>query len=367
MQPVAVASGVAALDALKKARAAGTPFPLVLLDAHMPGMDGFTLAAQVKQHAELAESTIMMLTSGGQRGDAARCRELGIRAYLTKPITQGELWEALIKALGNPVAPGRISSVITRHSLREGRPHLRILLAEDNLVNQRVAVSVLAKQGHQVTVVGDGQAVLTALEQQSFDLVLMDVQMPILDGLQTTMAIRAREQTSGGHIPIVAMTARAMKGDQEECLAAGMDGYVSKPLRRDDLDTVLRQVGASRSVVVPPPDEPPIDLVSALNAVDGDRALLREVIEVFCQDYPMRIAELREAIDQCAAPQVGTTAHSLKGALSIFGRTAAYDLAQELETRGRTGQLDGAASVLDMLGQELMRIRARLTPLVPSL
>jgi len=367
LRPMAVASGVAALTALKEARAAGTPFPLVLLDAHMPGMDGFTLAAQVKQQADLAESTIMMLTSGGQRGDAARCRELGIGAYLTKPITQGELWEALIKALGKPSVPGGMSPVITRHSLREGRPHLHILLAEDNLVNQKVAVSVLEKQGHRVTVVGDGQAVLTALEQQAFDLVLMDVQMPILDGLQTTRAIRTREQTSGGHIPIVAMTARAMKGDQEECLAAGMDAYVAKPLRRDDLDTVLRQVVASRPVVVPPPDAPPIDLATALNAVDGDRALLREVIEVFCEDYPSRVVELREAIGQSTAPQLGAAAHSLKGALSIFGRTAAYDLAQELETRGRTGQLDGAAAVLDMLEQELTRIRARFVPLLPSL
>jgi len=307
------------------------------------------------------------LTSGGQRGDAARCRELGIGAYLTKPITQGELWEALIKALGKPSVPGGMSPVITRHSLREGRPHLHILLAEDNLVNQKVAVSVLEKQGHRVTVVGDGQAVLTALEQQAFDLVLMDVQMPILDGLQTTRAIRTREQTSGGHIPIVAMTARAMKGDQEECLAAGMDAYVAKPLRRDDLDTVLRQVVASRPVVVPPPDAPPIDLATALNAVDGDRALLREVIEVFCEDYPSRVVELREAIGQSTAPQLGAAAHSLKGALSIFGRTAAYDLAQELETRGRTGQLDGAAAVLDMLEQELTRIRARFVPLLPSL
>ena len=356
MLPTAVASGAAALVALKEARAAGTPFALVLLDAHMPGMDGFTLAEQVKQQADLAEATIMMLTSGGQRGDAARCRELGIGAYLTKPVSQGELWEALIKALGKPAATAGASPVITRHTLREGRPHLCILLAEDNLVNQKVAVSVLEKQGHLVTVVGDGQAALTALAQHAFDLVLMDVQMPILDGLETTAAIRARERTSGGHILIVAMTARAMKGDQEECLAAGMDGYVSKPLRRDDLDAVLQQVLGSRSVLIPPPDAPPIDLVSALHAVDGDRTLLREVIAVFCQDYPARLTELRDAIEHRTAQQMGAAAHSLKGALSLFGRTLAFDLAQELETLGRAGHLDGAAAVLHMLEQELRRI-----------
>ncbi len=356
MQPTAVAGGAAALVALKEARASGTPFALVLLDAHMPGMDGFTLAEQVKQHADLAEATIMMLTSGGQRGDAARCRELGIGAYLTKPISQGELWEALIKTLGKAATTSGALPVITQHTLREGRPHLRILLAEDNPVNQKVAVSILEKQGHLVTVVSDGQAVLTALEPHAFDLVLMDVQMPILDGLETTAAIRARERTSGGHIPIVAMTARAMKGDQEECLAAGMDGYVSKPLKRDNLDAVLRQVLGSHSVPIPPPDEPPIDLASALNAVDGDRTLLREVIEVFRQDYPARVTELRDAIEHRTPHQMGVAAHSLKGALSIFGRTLAYDLAQELETRGRAGHLDGAAAVLRMLERELMHI-----------
>jgi signal transduction histidine kinase/CheY-like chemotaxis protein len=360
MQPTAVASGAAALAALKQARADGTPFPLVLLDAHMPGMDGFTLAEQIKQHADLAEATIMMLTSGGQRGDAARCRELGIGAYLTKPITQGELWEALIKALEKPASKAGLSPVITRHTLREGRPHLRILLAEDNLVNQKVAVSILEKQGHMVAVVGDGQAALTALEQQAFDLVLMDVQMPVLDGLETTAAIRAREQTSEGHIPIVAMTARAMKGDQEECLAAGMDGYVSKPLKRDDLDAVLMQVLGNRSVLIPPPDEPPIDLASALSAVDGDRTLLREVIEVFRQDYPARVEELRGAIAHGAAQPMARAAHSLKGALGIFGHTVAYDLAYELETLGRAGHLVGAPAVLQMLEQELVRISAVL-------
>jgi two-component system, sensor histidine kinase and response regulator len=281
---------------------------------------------------------------------------LGIGAYLTKPISQGELWEALIKTLGKAATTSGALPVITQHTLREGRPHLRILLAEDNPVNQKVAVSILEKQGHLVTVVSDGQAVLTALEPHAFDLVLMDVQMPILDGLETTAAIRARERTSGGHIPIVAMTARAMKGDQEECLAAGMDGYVSKPLKRDNLDAVLRQVLGSHSVPIPPPDEPPIDLASALNAVDGDRTLLREVIEVFCQDYPARVTELRDAIEHRTPHQMGVAAHSLKGALSVFGRTLAYDLAQELETRGRAGHLDGAAAVLRMLERELMHI-----------
>ena len=358
MQPTAVASGAAALASMQQARAAGTPFPLVLLDAHMPELDGFALAAQIKQDAALAEATIIMLTSGGQRGDAARCRELGIAAYLTKPITQSELWEALITALGKPVWQARRSPVVTRHTLREARPRLRILLAEDNPVNQKLAVRILEKDGHTVVVVGDGQAALTALAQQAFDLVLMDVQMPVLDGLDATAAIRKGEQTSGGHLPIVAMTARAMKGDQERCLAAGMDGYVAKPIKRDDLDTVLMQVLGRTSVPMPPADEPPLDLASALRAVDGDQALLREVLEVFCQDYPARVEVLRNTIAHGAAQPMERAAHNLKGALSIFGRTVAYELAQELETLGRAGHLEGAAAVLQMLEQELVRISA---------
>jgi two-component system, sensor histidine kinase and response regulator len=361
MQPTAVASGAAALATLQQARAVGTPFPLVLLDAHMPALDGFALAEQIKQHPDLAQSTIMMLTSGGQRGDAARCRELGIAAYLTKPISQGELWEAILQALGKP-ATAKPASVVTRHTLREGKPRLHILLAEDNPVNQKVAVRILEKQGHTVVVVSDGQAVLTALAQQSFDLVLMDVQMPILDGLEVTAAIRAQEQVRGGHLPIVAMTARAMKGDQELCLAAGMDGYLSKPLRRDDLEAAILRVYRHMAAPISPADEPPIDLTSALRAVDGDEALLREVIEVFRQDYPVRIEELRSAIAHGAAQSMERPAHSLKGALGIFGRTVAYELAHELETLGRAGHVAAAPAVLRMLEQELVRISAVLAP-----
>jgi CheY-like chemotaxis protein len=266
--------------------------------------------------------------------------------------------EALITALGKPAGRARRSSVVTRHTLREARPRLRILLAEDNLVNQKLAVRLLEKQGHTVVVVGDGQAALAALAQQAFDLVLMDVQMPVLDGLEAATVIRAREQTSGGHLPIVAMTARAMKGDQERCPAAGMDGCVAKPIKRDDLDAVMMRVLGSTSVPMPPADEPPIDLVSALRAVDGDGALLQEVLEVFCQDYPARIEGLRGAIAHGAAQPLARTAHSLKGALGIFGRSAGYDLAQELETMGRAGHLEEAPAVLQMLEQELVRISA---------
>jgi signal transduction histidine kinase/DNA-binding response OmpR family regulator len=242
MRPTAVASGAAALTALQQAHAAGMPFALVMLDADLSTLDGFALAEEIMQHPEWTEATIMVLTSGRERGDAARCRALGIAAYLTKPVTPSELWEAIRLALRQPAAHAPRPPVITQHTLREGRPRLCILLAEDNLINQKVTVRLLEQEGHRVVVVSDGQAALAAVARHTFDLVLMDVQMPILGGFEATDAIRAQERTSGGHLPIIAMTAYAMRGDRERCLAAGMDGYLTKPLTRGALHTVLSQV-----------------------------------------------------------------------------------------------------------------------------
>src|SRR5712692_588704 len=225
MRPTLVDSGRQALTTLQQARDQGTPFALVLLDGHMPGMDGFTVAAQMQQEPSLGETTILMLSSADFSGDSARCRQLGIALHLMKPITQLELWDAIMTALHRP---GQTLAPVPTATPSPGRGRhrpLRILLAEDNRVNQMVAVRILEKQGHAMTVVGDGQAALTALVQESFDLVLMDVQMPGMDGLEATAAIRRQEQGQGTHVPIIAMTAHAMRGDRERSLAAGMDGY----------------------------------------------------------------------------------------------------------------------------------------------
>jgi CheY-like chemotaxis protein len=232
-------------------------FPLVLLDAHMPEMDGFAAAEAIKKDPELAETAVLMLTSGGQRGDAARCRALGIAAYLMKPISQSELLDAILSVVGaRPDAPDRLHEV-PGHALRESRGTLRILLAEDNKVNQLVAARVLEKRGHTVVIAANGKEALAALDEPGsggFDLILMDVQMPVMDGFETTGIIRAREKSTGAHLPIIAMTAHAMKGDEERCLAAEMDGYVSKPIQVDQLvakiDSVLAGVptpGVTRS------------------------------------------------------------------------------------------------------------------------
>lgn len=235
-------SGPAALAALEAAEKTGEHYDMMLTDSEMPEMDGFALAGRVRQNQNLTRSTVMMLTSSGQRGDAARCRNAGLAGYLTKPVRQSELRMALARALGR--SPQKEAPLITRHSLRgEPAPRpLRILLAEDNVVNQKLAVRLLEKRGHSVVLAATGRAALSLLEKQGFDLILMDVQMPEMDGFEATAEIRAGEKNRGGHMPIIAMTAHAMKGDEDRCLAAGMDSYVAKPIKAEKLFIAIEAI-----------------------------------------------------------------------------------------------------------------------------
>jgi CheY-like chemotaxis protein len=244
MRPTTTEGGRAGLDALQTAKTERHPYPLVLLDGHMPEMDGFKVAEKIRQDPALAGATIMMLTSAGHVGDAARCRELGISAYLVKPIHQRELLNAICSVLqkGPRKIPERL---VTKHTMREDQHHHRILLAEDHLVNQELALRLLEKRGFEVTVAANGRAALEALAKVRFDAILMDVQMPEMDGFVATAMIRNEEKPTGAHIPIIAMTAHALKGDQERCLAAGMDAYVSKPIRTAELfKTIENQLKA---------------------------------------------------------------------------------------------------------------------------
>src|SRR6202790_4500661 len=242
-KPTAVESGQSALKALETAKSLGHPFPLIVIDGQMPEMDGFALAEGIQKDPELVGATIMMLTSAAHLGDAARCRKLGISAYLVKPIRQGELLDAIWQ-VQDGTARKQPEALVTRHTLREEKQRIRILLAEDNAINQTLAVRLLEKRGYSVTVAPDGQAAVEAFQTGGFELVLMDIQMPRMDGFQATAAIRASEKLTGGHIPIVAMTAHALVGDQERCLASGMDGYVSKPIRTKELlATIERMLG----------------------------------------------------------------------------------------------------------------------------
>jgi signal transduction histidine kinase/DNA-binding response OmpR family regulator/ligand-binding sensor domain-containing protein len=252
MHPAAAQNSREATDLLREASERGHPFPLLLCDYHMPDMDGFTLVRSLREEGLLEKTRVILVTSGGQRGDAARSRELGIASYLTKPLRQSELRAAILAVLGARVSEGSPPRPITRHTLRENRNRLQVLVAEDNVVNQQVARRMIERRGHAVVVAENGVEALKALEKRDFDLVLMDVQMPRMDGFETTARIRAAEQAAGRRQRIIAMTAHAMKGDRERCLACGMDGYLAKPIRASELSEVLEQIESASERYLPP-------------------------------------------------------------------------------------------------------------------
>lgn len=242
MLPHCVASGAAGIEALRQARRESKAFSVIILDCQMPEMDGFMTAEAIRKDPEISSARIVMLTSAGTRGDGLRCSNLGIDAYLLKPAKQHDLFESLCTLMGRKRQTGESSSLVTRHSLREARKRLQVLVAEDNLVNQRVAQRMLERLGHSVTVASNGEEAVNILAEHPFDLVLMDVQMPVLGGFEATAVIRQNEKNTGSRIPIIALTAHAMKGDRERCLEAGMDGYLSKPLQSEELCQVLSNV-----------------------------------------------------------------------------------------------------------------------------
>lgn len=330
-----------ALLALEDKVTTGDPFSLALLDVAMPRMGGFELAAEIMKRPTLADSTrVFMLTTVGQRGDAARCRQLGVTAYLRKPIRQGELLQAIETAFGQELAAVR-GNLITRHSMHEKLRGLKILLAEDNVVNQKLAVKLLEKAGHSVVVANNGREAIATLGTQRFDVVLMDVQMPELDGFEATAQIREREKVTGVRMPIIAMTANALKGDRERCIEAGMDDYLTKPIRTDALFDALHRwsldsLGTPPTPAAPPPKPAPPAIAAfsaqeALQRVGGDREMLREIAELLLEDAPPRVQELRTAREAGDVETLKRLAHGLKGAVSNLGGLRMADALNSLE------------------------------------
>jgi CheY-like chemotaxis protein/nitrogen-specific signal transduction histidine kinase len=251
MRTTSVEGGADGIMQLLAAWEAGDPFGLIISDLLMPKMDGFDFIERIRRKPEISTAMIMLLTSAGCRGDARRCEELGVSAYLMKPVRQSELREAIARVLGAQQETGAIP-LITRYALADARDpdaYLSVLLAEDNAVNQRLAARLLEKRGHRVTVTANGREAVEAIQKGAYDLVFMDVQMPEMDGFEATAAIREIEKRNGAHLPVIALTAHAMKGDKERCLAAGMDGYLSKPIRPPELDQILEMYVARRNAM----------------------------------------------------------------------------------------------------------------------
>jgi two-component system, sensor histidine kinase and response regulator len=339
----------------------------------MPKMDGFDLVGRLTGASAPCNSTIMMLTSGGQRGDAQRCQALGIAAYLLKPVRQAELREAIIRVLSSSQSK-ESSPMITRSSLREravGDKTLKILLAEDNLVNQKLASRLLEKRNHSVTAVLNGREALAALEQNSFDLVLMDMQMPEMDGFEATRRLRDQEQSTGKHQPVIAMTALAMNGDRERCMAVGMDAYLSKPIRPQELDEILDSFLVSKGDSSPEAENGlglngSVEVKELLDRLDDDRTLLAELLEIFRREYPDNLQAAQQAINAKRPADLKRAGHTLKGALANLSATNASALAAELESIGRASDVTGAQAVFTRLVAELGNVIRSLESLCPA-
>jgi signal transduction histidine kinase/CheY-like chemotaxis protein/HPt (histidine-containing phosphotransfer) domain-containing protein len=356
LETTEASSGQQALEELAAAHRAGRPYQLVLTDMHMPEMDGFTLVETIRNQPGLSTTAIMMLTSAGHRGDTERCRELGIASYILKPIRRWELLSAVMKAFGKSKAFEQTSPQFDRPAADF---KLNILLAEDNRVNQAVAMLTIEKLGHSVVLANTGKEALALLAKQSFDLVLMDIQMPEMDGLTATKAISEVEKQTQSHLPIIAMTAHAMKGDREHCLESGMDGYVSKPIRARELEEAITSAARNQKSDRSSPNlksalseedivSKPIawDIAQTLERLGGDEMLLREVLQIFLDGAPTRIATLRQAVTEQNPEVLEKAAHSLKGELGYLGISALSQQARELEEMGRNRDLQKAATVL---------------------
>ena len=358
MATTLVEGGARALAAMESAVQTNEPFKLVIIDSGTSLVDGFAVAQAIKQRPALAGATIMLLTSTGRRGDAARCREVGIAVYLTKPVGQAQLLDAILSVLGGAV-PTDSPGLITRHTLREGG-RVNILLAEDNLVNQKITTRMLEKLGHAVTVVSNGREALDAIGRQTFDLILMDIQMPEMSGFEATETIRRQERGSGRHLPIIALTAHAMDGDRERCLESGMDGYISKPARGAELSRAIGSLLAATpggSEAAKRGDEEtqlkPFDRTTLLRRLEGDTELLDEVLQIFLSDCPTMLEKIRRAAARRDAKALLFPAHALKGAAANVCASRIHAVALKLELMAKEDRLVDVESHVSALEAEI--------------
>jgi CheY-like chemotaxis protein len=330
----------------------------------MPELDGFDVAERISGSPGLTPPTIMMLTSSGQHGDAGRCKELGISAYLTKPVEGLDLHDAICRALGT--RQRKSESASARAKVQTGVA-LRILLAEDNIVNQRVAVGLLTRRGHHVTVANHGREALAALNWERFDLALMDIQMPEMGGFEATAAIRRREREQGlPPLRIIAMTAHAMTGDRERCLEAGMDGYLSKPIDTALLFSTVEnhpRVEDGEEAVIPPTAPAAVNCDVLMNRLANDEELFHQVIELFLADCPPRLTAIETAVTAGDADQIRFAAHALKGSAGNLAAEGLFEAARALERMAAESRLDEAAAGLRKVLEQAAAVMTQLREL----
>jgi CheY-like chemotaxis protein len=399
LRPMAVASAGEAVTALKRVKGADNVFAFTLIDAHMPNVDGFELAATIRgEFVDQAGQLLILLSSPDRAAELARCDQAGLTASISKPVNESELLDTLMSlrlGAGAEAAPSLASQPVVM-----ARTALRVLLVEDSLFNQRLAVALLEKRGHRVVVAHNGREAVDLFFRQPFDRVLMDVQMPEMDGLEATQVIRQREARTSSHVPIIAMTAQAMTGDRERCLAAGMDEYLTKPIRADLLYEILEKdflnakfpqetppkshrsrrgngdvvshassdSNARSTAVSPPrpassnglPSGRMVDWDHSLSVVGGDRSLPREVVSGCLDDWPRWMQALEKGLSQNDAPTFRRAAHSVRGACRTFGLERLVAPAQELETLALAGNLTAAGQLLESVRPELQACQTEL-------
>jgi len=343
----------AGLAALRRGAQAGVPYDLAILDAQMPDSDGFELAAAVRADRELAATRLLILTSAGQRGDGERCRQMGIQAYLTKPIARADLIEAVSTVLTEAPPAGAAPALITRHSIAESRHTLRILLAEDNPVNQQVATAMLVKRGHQVDVVSNGREAVDAVRAVRYDVVLMDIQMPELDGFAATAGIRALPE--GRLLPIIALTAHALSGERERCLERGMTGYVAKPFKAHDLFAAIEGRTAPTTDSADSP-APRVDLAAFRRTMQeaGAEEAVAGILATFANTLPQRLEALADATGGQDPEPIQRAAHAFKSAAATIGARRLAQLLEEMEASARGGDVVRAQSALQEVRSEAL-------------
>ena len=355
------ADGEAGLEALQTAQRSGTPYDLAILDAQMPRLDGFALCAAIRAVPTIAETRLLMLTSSGARGDGQRCRDLGINGYLAKPASRTDLLDAVSVLLG--MADVAAPIVVTQHSIAESRPRLQILLAEDNAVNQEVAATMLRKRGHDVDVVGDGRAAVEAVARKRYDAVLMDIQMPEMDGFEATRQIRST--ATGRHLPIIALTAHALSGERERCLAQGMSDYLTKPFKGHDLFAIVegRMGVVTGEYLAEPPDqsqEAPADLDAFRREMRdaGVEEAVDAILDTFVQSAGERITALTAALASGELLAIKRAAHAFKSAAGTIGAKRLAALLQELETIAEAGDVAQARAMGARFAEESAAVTA---------
>jgi two-component system, sensor histidine kinase and response regulator len=356
------ASGVEALELFRKSQEEGAPFSVVLLDQNMPGIDGYEVAGKIRLLAKKEQPAIVILSSAPASVEPARLKKLGIERSLIKPLRRATLYEAIRHGLKLPATSEETGAARPKE---EKVRALRLLLVEDNRVNQKLAMRLLEKMGHQVTLAIHGREALDLLKPDSFDLVLMDIQMPVMGGVEATQRIRDAERQSGGHIPIIAMTAHAMAGDAEKYLSAGMDGYVSKPVRNSFLRAEIERLARPYLAESPGPSHEEerympntiIDFTELLARVENDRELMRDLLQIFKEEFPRHLQALRDAVNSLDDQKVAAEAHTLKGMLSNRAAGPAAGAAARLEQLARSrevAEFQAACTSFESISKELL-------------